>query len=338
MSQPKNDLAHVPVSQIRENPAALRQVDKEDPIYLEMVDSVRQNGVLKPILISKALDEKTGQPLLDENQKPIYVLIDGLHRFNCAKDAGHKTVPCSITDNANEVQRLKLQIHANSHSVVTRKIDYADGLMRYLNFNPLMTKLELADQLKKSVQWIDDQLSLLTLPDPVQKLVNENKIVLTNAYALAKLKDPVEIDDLLVAAQTQSPGQFVPVVNDRVKKIQDAKRKGRKPGPVEFTPVARLQKMSDLKNEIENGNVAQFLRSELFPNASPDFLDGFRTAVEWALHLDAKSVQEAKEEDTRRKHKAKLERDVAAKERADQRAKEAAERAALAQEELSTKV
>lgn len=335
MSQNQNKLAHVPVSQIRENPAALRQVDKEDSIYIEMLDSVRQNGILKPILISRSYDDKTGQPLLDENQQPIYVLVDGLHRFNCAQDAGLKTVPASIIDNASDVQRLKLQIIANAHTNPTRKVDYADGLNRYLQYNPLMTKAELATQLQKSVLWIDEQLSLLKLPEPVKNLVNDNKIPVTNAYALAKLKDEEEVLSFLTAAQTQSPAQFVPVVAERVKQIQDAKRKGKKPGQLEFVPVARLQKMSDLKNELESGNVAAFLKSELFPTAGTDFLDGFKTAVEWVLHLDAKSIEAAKAEDAKRKQKAKLDRDMAAKERAEQRAREAAERAAQAEEQLA---
>ena len=75
-----SEMLVVPLLLIRENPVALRGVDKTLEKYLGLVDSIKEQGVIKPIALQKKTDEETGEQY--------YILIDGLQRFSAAGDAG----------------------------------------------------------------------------------------------------------------------------------------------------------------------------------------------------------------------------------------------------------
>lgn len=310
----------VKLSDIRENPVALRSVNKQSENYLGLVDSIRQKGLLGAI---------TGRKKTDEAGVEFVEITDGLHRFSAAKDAGLESISVDILD-LNDAETLEAQILMNVHKVETKPVQYSNQLRRILAMNPMMTEAELASKLGKSAQWIKERLGLVKLPEKVAELVDEGKINLTNAYALAKLPAE-EAGDWVDRAMTEAPNEFVPKVNGRVKEVKDAKRKGKDASTAEFTPTAHLQKLSAFKEELDAPRVGPALIKK---NGIKTPEDGFAMGVKWALHLDPESVESAKakyESQQQAKEEAKKRR---AAERAEKRAAEAAEAAAKAQDEL----
>ena len=65
----------VALDKIRENPVALRSVNRDSETYRELVKSIRENGLLSPITVR-------------QTDGPFFELIDGLLRFSACKDAG----------------------------------------------------------------------------------------------------------------------------------------------------------------------------------------------------------------------------------------------------------
>jgi len=317
------NLAKIQIAEIRENPVALRAVNNEDERYLGLVESIKAQGFLGTITVRPSKDGETGQDY--------YELVDGLHRFCAAKDAGLTEINVDIVE-LNDDQVLEAQIMTNIHKVETKPIDYSKQLLRILSRNPLMTEAELAMKLGKSTQWIKERLGLTKIAsEEIQSLVNEGKITLANAYALAKLPAE-EMADFVDRAITLSPDEFVPACQARAKEIRDAKRKGENADVAEFAPVAFLQKMKDVKEELETGAVASVLLSDC---QTP--MDGYKRAIEWMLHLDPKSVEAQKAKDDARKAErdaAKKKRDIAKAEKTAQKAKEAAAAAESAKAEL----
>ena len=169
----------IKLSDIRENPVALRTVNRDSEQYLGLVESIRSKGFIGAISVRKQIDSETSAEFFE--------LVDGLHRFNASKDAGLETINADVVS-LTEDQVLEAQIMTNIHKVETRPAEYTQQLKRILNRNPLMTESELAVKLGKSPSWIKDRLSLgkITNPD-ITALINDGKIVLSNAYALAKL-------------------------------------------------------------------------------------------------------------------------------------------------------
>src|SRR3954469_21290947 len=106
MANAPANLANIPLSRIRENPVALRPVDKTSEEYKGLVDSVRRNGILNPISVREV-------PNPDPNDKePLYSVVDGLHRFTAAGDAGLESIPAQIVTKT-DADVLEAQIVAN---------------------------------------------------------------------------------------------------------------------------------------------------------------------------------------------------------------------------------
>ena len=220
----------------------------------------------------------------------------------------------------SDAEALELQIMANTHSVETRPVEYSGQLRRLLTANPLMTEAELAERLGKSAQWISGRLGLNKLIGTAAELVNEGKIKLANAYALAKLPED-EVADFIDRAMTEAPDVFVPACNARVKDIREAKRKGKDAALREFQPVEFMQKMVDVKGENETGAIgAALISSEGI--SSP--IEAWKMAVRWFLHVDPKSIQVQKVEDDERRQ---IRADTAEKRKAEKAQKTAVSKA-----------
>lgn len=310
----------VTIEKIRENPVALRAVNKQDEAYLGLVDSIRRKGFLGSI---------TGRKKKDEAGVEYVEITDGLHRYSAARDAGIKSLPVDILS-MDDAATLEAQIMLNVHKVETKPVQYSQQLRRILSMNPLMTEAELAGKLGKSSAWIKERLGLVKLPEKVGNLVDDGKINLSNAYAIAKL--PIEeMADWVDRAMTQAPQEFIPAINGRIKEIKDAKRKGMDASEAEFVPVAHLQKLATLKAELDKPTVAPVLIKK---HKVADPIQAFMLGIKWALHMDPDSIEAAKvkhDEQTRAREEAKAQRRAEKeKAKADEAAKAAAEAAEAA--------
>ena len=159
-------------------PSPCGEVNKECEEYVGLVDSIRQVGVMNPITVREVRDPETGQKY--------YSLVDGLHRYNAAQDAGLEEIPVHVLT-LDEVQVLEAQLMANIHKVETRPVEYSKQLGRILAHNPLMTAAELSVKLGKSPTWVGQRLNLIKLDEKIQALVDDGTINLTNAIAMSKL-------------------------------------------------------------------------------------------------------------------------------------------------------
>lgn len=324
-SAPKISLA-----EIRENPAALRSVDKTNPDYLTLVDSIRLRGVLNPVVVRRLTDPDTG--------KQYYALIDGLHRFTAAQDAGLEHIPVNVIT-STDAQVLEDQIIANVQKIETKPVEYTKGLQRLMAQNPFMTVPELSAKLCKSPAWVSQRMSLIKLLDPIGKLVDEGKINLSNAYCLAKLPEEDQLN-FLERAISMNPKEFAPTVEMRVKEVKEARREGRKAKEAEFQPVAFIQNLVDVKSEMDNPQIGPYLVNEfkgdvVVPdNPVQTAVNAFNLAVKWFLHLDPKSVEAQRAKDQQRREEEKAKKEERAQQRKEKKALEAKAAYEKAQAEL----
>ena len=306
----ESTLKTIPLSPIRPHPVALRAVNKASDQYKGLVDSVRSQGILNPIHVRQI--SEAGDP-----NGEIYSLIDGLHRFTAAGDAGLSEIPAQILSMQDgEVEEA--QIIANAHKVETKPFEYANQLNRVLARNPLLTVAELAARVNMGEAWLSQVLKLSKLSEKIGALVDEGKISAANAVALSKL--PPEIQpNYIDRAMTLQATEFVPQVTAHVKELRTAARQGRNP-VLEFAPVPHLRKPKEVKEAVTDDNIAKTICGNL---QTP--VQGFQAGLKWALHLDEASVQAGKEAFDARKKKEAEEK---AKREADRTAKKAAEAAA----------
>jgi len=273
------DLRKVLISQIRENPVALRTVNRQGEEYLGLVASMRERGFMGAITVRARKDE--------ESKEEYFELIDGLHRFAAAKDAGISEIGVDVVP-LNEDQVLEAQIMANIHKIETRPAEYSQQLKRILARNPLMTEAELAKRLGKSPMWISQRLGLTKIDNTqILELVNNGQISLSNAYALAKLPSE-EMASFVDRAVTQPPDEFIPLVNNRVKELREAKRAGTDAEKSVFQPVAHLRKLKEIKTELDTPTIGP----ELIKKAKAKTpVEGFMLGIAFCLHMDPMSIE-----------------------------------------------
>ena len=308
----------VALADIRENPVALRAVDRESEKYAGLRDSIAKRGILNGI----SLREKT--ETIDGKVITYYEICDGLHRYSAAKDAGLVEIPAVLVD-LSDAEVQEAQIMANAHRIETKPVQYTKGLMRVLAGNPTMTIADLAGRLCKSASWVSQRLGLLKLSPSVAELVDDGKINISNAVALSKLPQE-EQGDFVDSAMTMAADEFVPTIQGRQKELRDAMKAGREAKPAEFAPVMRLQKISDMKAELETPSIGPAL---IKSNKVKTPADAFALALLWALNVDPMSceVQRSKAE-----AKAAAVEDAKKKRAADRTEKKAAEAAQNAAE------
>ncbi len=311
----KASLGVVPVSKIRENPVALRQVNRNTEAYLELVESIRREGILNPIVVRPMRDPESG----DE----FYGLIDGLHRFTAAQDAGLTEVPAHIKS-MEDAQVLVAQIIGNIHRVETRPVEYSKQLQKILAQDPLLTAASLANQLGKSTTWISDRLGLLKVDEKIAPLVDEGTINLSNAFALAKLPKE-ELTAFVDRAMTMTPQEFSATVLERKKAIDKARREGRDADSAEFTAPVHMRKLKEVRDEMERAAVGPAIVGEAGVTSA---VEGFALGIKWALHQDPTSVAVAKQKDEDRKRSIAEKREKAQAEKSKKRAEEASVKAA----------
>jgi ParB/RepB/Spo0J family partition protein len=310
----KSDLRNVQISEIRENPVALRGVDRESAEFAQLRDSIGKFGILNPITVREKKDETDGSVY--------YEICDGLHRYSGAKDAGVTDIPVKVVS-FDEAQTLEAQIVANLAKVDTKPVEYTKALQRMFTLNPLLTLTDMADKLSVSPAWITQRLGLLKLHDEVQKLVDEGRISLPNAYNLSKLPKEEQLN-FIDGAMTQTAAEFAPTVTARVKALREAARQGKEATEPTFEPSAFGRKLSELKAENEKPSIGPALVAQTGITTAAQ---GFALGVQWALSIDPNSVEAQRAKWQAREDKKKADAAARAIEKADKKAQEAADAA-----------
>ncbi len=323
-TQNQGELLHVPLADIRLNAVALRDAQKNEVEFSELVDSIRKYGVLNAILIRRQAGS--------DGKK--FELVDGLQRFTASQEAGRSTIPAQVVT-LEEADRIIAQVIGNAVRLDTKLVEYAKALMKILGYNPTWTEAELAAKISKSPTWVSKVLGLLKLSEAAKPLVNEGKIVAANAYALAKLP-PEEQDKWLDRAQTTDANQFTQQVYERAKQIRDANRQGKDAGEEKFVPTYHLRKKGEIEGAIQNHDLPRAMIADMKIGKNKGeqeaALAGFVLALQWVGSTDPKTLQarEQKWKDQKEKNKQdKIRRDA---EKATKKQQEANERATKALE------
>jgi ParB family chromosome partitioning protein len=162
---------HCPVAAIEPSPYQPRQ-DFSAPELEEMADSVREKGIITPLLVNRTASG--------------YQLIAGERRWRAAQLAGLERVPVVVRD-VTSAESLELALIENIHRKDLSPIEEAIAYKRLLQETG-STQDTLAKKLGKDRTTITNVLRLLTLPDIVQKELIDGRITMGHARVLAGLK------------------------------------------------------------------------------------------------------------------------------------------------------
>ena len=272
----------IPLSQIVPPKVALRTVDKKSDEWAGFVASIKQDGILNPIAV-KIVRVKNEAGFEEEK----YQVIDGLHRFMGAIDAGLEFIEAKVHD-ADEAKTLELQIEGNVHKFETRPVQYSKQLLKILAAHPERTVAEQAARLKKSEGWLKDKLRLQRLLPEIQTLVDAGKMPMSSAYILAKM-DEDEQPNWVERACNLPPDQFLPQCSNRINELKKLKAGEPKPEPSP-TPVLR-----------KRGEIVEFYNRTAASPPTEGEAKGFYEALRWVVQMDDASVAGWHEEQAKMK-------------------------------------
>ena len=140
----------------------------------ELTDSIRENGVIQPILVVK---DKNG-----------YTLVAGERRWRAAKAAGLKTIPAIIkdyTDNKKKQVALIENIQREDLNIV----EVAQAIKELMEIEGY-TSSDVAKITGKSLSTISNITRLLKLPNEILDMVLKGELVEGQARALLAIDDP----------------------------------------------------------------------------------------------------------------------------------------------------
>ena len=165
--------ATLDISQIHPNEDQPRKIFDEDALN-ELADSIKQNGVLQPILVRK--------------KGKSYEIVAGERRYQASKIAGLKDIPVIIRD-IDDDEVLQLALIENLQRADLSPMEEARGYRQLIDSKGL-TQEGLARILSKSRSAIANTLRLMDLPQDVQDMMEQE--LLTAGHARAILAVPTE--------------------------------------------------------------------------------------------------------------------------------------------------
>ena len=164
-----------PIELIEPNPLQPRQEFKDSEMD-ELVRSIKENGIITPILISRF---ELG-----------YQLIAGERRWRAAQKAGLERIPAVVRE-ASPIEALELALIENIHRQDLNPIEEALAYQRWLE-DTKTTQEELAKKLGRERSTITNMLRLLKLPELLQKDLINNRLSMGHARVLAGVKSEGE--------------------------------------------------------------------------------------------------------------------------------------------------
>jgi len=152
----------------------------DDDKLEELVTSIRDNGVLQPIVVQKV---EAG-----------YELVVGERRWRASKKAGLKKIPAVIRE-VTEAQALELAIIENIHRQDLNPIEEADAYARLADEFALTQEM-IAKRVGKSRTAVANTLRLLKLSRNIKEDLISGKISMGHARALLGLDNAGQMEAL----------------------------------------------------------------------------------------------------------------------------------------------
>jgi ParB/RepB/Spo0J family partition protein len=271
---PSYTAPRVSVDEIVVLEGALRGVEQNSPAFQNFLASVRSYGkIISPILVRR---DEEGQ----------LVLVDGLQRLTASKLLGYPDIPVHELSQ-DEVEALCAQVTLNATRVETTPSQFTKAMLVIMAAKPNMTRAQLAESVGRSIEWLNERLSLQNLVPSLAAHLDAGRIHLTAAYSLAKLP-PEEQPEWEERALTESADAINVAVRARLDQLRKDKAAGRRSNPMEFIPKPSRRSTAEIEDAIRADLPKEWAAKYGLEQVG-------KIALQWVLSLDPASVAAQKE-------------------------------------------
>ncbi|MDD2261336.1 MAG: ParB/RepB/Spo0J family partition protein [Clostridia bacterium] len=201
----KNQLIELDIDNIQRDPKQPRKEFSKEELD-ELAESVREKGILQPILVRKTGD--------------VYTIVAGERRFRAAKQEKLKKVPVIVKE-FTEKEVLEISLIENIQRKDLNPIEQAEAYKR-LSDEFGATQEEIAKSLGKSRPVVTNKLRLLNLSERILSYLRRGKLTEGHARLLLSINDDLRED---VAQEAAEKGLSVRELEKLIKKAQTEPRK-----------------------------------------------------------------------------------------------------------------
>ena len=209
---PKSGEIMVRINEVEPNRDQPRKDFDEDAL-MELADSIRQFGILQPLLVQK--------------KKNYYEIIAGERRWRAAKLAGIKEVPIIVKDYTDQ-EIVEISLIENIQRENLNPIEEAMAFKRLLQEFKLKQD-EVAERVSKSRTAVTNSMRLLKLSPRVQQMIIDDMISTGHARALLAIDD--EEQQFILANKIFDEKLSVRETEKLVKALKNPKKEVKKEKP-----------------------------------------------------------------------------------------------------------
>ncbi len=218
-ARPPTAVRDLPLTKVVPNPEQPRMTFHEETLN-ELAASIREHGVLQPILVRPAGEE--------------FQIIAGERRWRASKIAGKESIP-AIVERFDDATALEIALIENLQREDLSPLDEA-VIYKKMTSELGYSIRNLASKLGKDKGYLENRLRLASAPEDVREMVSQRYDTLTHAYELMKVDDQKRRKALV---KQVLEGQLTLVrLRDRVARVLD-------PKAVEPRPAPELPKLRD---------------------------------------------------------------------------------------------
>lgn len=164
-------IREVPTNRILPNPAQPR-LSYEEESLVELADSIREHGVLQPILV---------RPVGSQ-----FELIAGERRWRASRMAQRESIPAIVVEFDDETA-LEVSIIENLQREDVSPLEEAAMFRKMTDLGYSLR--QLAQKIGKDKGYIENRIRLAEAPAEIRELVSLRKDTLSHAYELMKVRD-----------------------------------------------------------------------------------------------------------------------------------------------------
>ena len=165
-------ISKIKISHIKANPNQPRRFFDEKKL-LELVDSIKQKGVITPITVRK---NTSG-----------YELVAGERRWRASKKAKNKVIPAYVIEVKNESEIMELALIENIQRENLNPVEESEAYL-VLSSKFKMSHESIAKSIGKSRASVSNSLRLLQLPTEIKKSIRIGEITPGHARAILQAK------------------------------------------------------------------------------------------------------------------------------------------------------
>ena len=237
-----------------------------DEALQELSDSIKQHGVMQPIVIRK---------VSSDGEDAQYEIIAGERRWRAAKLAGLTHVPAIVRDMSDQVA-IALALIENIQRQDLNPMEQALALQRFHEEFGLSHQ-EIAETVGKARASVSNLLRLLSLEESVKVLLDEQKIDMGHARALLPLK---KTEQAKIAQQVVAKGLSVRQTEQLVRELQKPISSSEKAKPSSDTNQLIEKLTEKLGAEVQIDHNAKGKGKIVIKYHSLDELDGILKVFE----------------------------------------------------------